>query len=230
MLVIVASRWDKAARTFASRRSSEKIGILTPRDLSVAGWRQRPDSPAGSSVVVEGRVVDQSEITGVLTLLPCVSERELTHIAPGDRRFVASEMTAFLLFWLSILKCPVLNRPTPACLSGPSWRWEYWVHTAAQAGIPVRPLRRISFPATPGSEKERDVTPTIVTVVGTHTFGEAAPELHRHARCLAGATGVEFLSVQFSGPADDAELIGADLFGNLTDDSLAEAVMEYLRG
>jgi hypothetical protein len=41
-------------------------------------------------------------------------------------------MKAFLLSWLSQLNCLVFNRPTPLCLSGPSWRPEQWTYAAAQ--------------------------------------------------------------------------------------------------
>jgi len=103
----------------------------------VAGWRQSLGGVDGDAAVVEGKRVPQKEITGVLTRLPCVFEQELVDITPDDRRYVAAEMTAFLLFWLSRLKCPVLNRPTPTCLSGPYWRREKWIHVAARVGIPV---------------------------------------------------------------------------------------------
>jgi hypothetical protein len=53
-------------------------------------------------------------------------------------------MKAFLLSWLSQLNCLVLNRPTPLCLSGPSWRPEQWTYAAAQLGIPVQPLRTLT--------------------------------------------------------------------------------------
>ena len=203
---------------------------MTPRDLSVAGWRQRLSAPDCGSVVVGGRVIARGEITGVLTLLPCVSERELLHVAPGDRRFVASEMTAFLLFWLSSLRCAVLNRPTPMCLSGPSWLKEYWVHKAAEAGIPVRPVHRCSSAAKPAAEEDISPAAAIVTVIGRQSFGEATPQLHYYARSLADATEVQLLSVQFSGPSDDAQLIGADVFPAPGNDAVSAAIVEYLRG
>ncbi len=56
--------------------------------------------------------------------------------------YVSAEMTAFLLSWLSGLDCPILNRPTPNCLSGPGWRQEQWIHLAARLGIPVDPVQR----------------------------------------------------------------------------------------
>src|SRR5208337_4871033 len=134
MIVVVANRWDPTAGTFASRWAAHNVRVLTSQDLSVVGWQQRLSVMDGCVAVVERELVPQKEITGVLTRLPCVVEEQLLDIVPEDRPYVAAEMTAFLLFWLSSLKCPVLNRPTPTCLSGPYWHREKWVRVAAAAG------------------------------------------------------------------------------------------------
>jgi hypothetical protein len=228
MIVIVANRWDRTAKAWATRWTRYGTGVLTAQDLSAAGWRQRLSQLESGTAVIEGKLVPQREITGVLTLLPCVTERELVDIAPEDRPYVATEMTAFLLFWLSNLKCPVLNRPTPMCLSGPYWRREKWLSVAAQAGIPVQAFRRR---AVPGSSAEEDAVPaaTIVIVAGKSVIGEADPELQLQARRLAELAGVGLLAVHFSSPEHDARFVTASTFPNLSDDRAAEAVLEYLR-
>jgi hypothetical protein len=228
MLVILASRWNKTASTLASSCAGRDVKVLTPRDLSVAGWRQYLGGMKDGAVVVDGRPVDQREITGVLTLLPCVVEDELVDIVPGDRRYVASEMTAFLLFWLSRLQCPVLNRPTPTCLSGPYWRQEKWVHAAAQAGLPVQPVRRFA-PLDPCAKEEMTPSSCKVTVIGNRIFGETDPNLHLHAQRLAGLAGVELLSVQFSGPDADARFLSAETFPSFMEPGMADAALEYLQ-
>jgi hypothetical protein len=243
MIVIVANRWDQTAKAVASRWGEPNVAVLTAQDLSVAGWRQRLNEMDGGTAVVDRKLVPQKEITGVLTLMPCVYEQELAEIAPEDRSYVAAEMTAFLLFWLSRLRhqhqCPVLNRPTPSCLSGPHWRREQWVHAAAQAGIPVQSVRRHAAPHGPaehapaehGSAAEEETIPdsTTVTVVGKRIFGEAEPDLHRQARYLAALAGVELLAVRFSGPERGARFLSADSFPSLSDDALADAVLDHLR-
>jgi hypothetical protein len=203
---------------------------LTAQDLSVAGWSQRLSLTDGGTAVAERKLVPQKEITGVLTLSPCVFEDELVDIVPEDRRYVAAEMTAFLLFWLSRLRCPVLNRPTATSLSGPYWRREKWVRVAAQAGIPVQPVRRHAAP--PGSSVEEEALQdhTTVTVIGNRVFGEAEPDLQRQAQCLASLAGVELLAVHFSRAEHGARFVSADAFPNLSEDRLSEAVLEYLRG
>jgi len=196
----------------------------------VAGWRQRLHSLDGDAVA-ERKVLPDREITGVVTLLPRVFENELVEIVPADRSYVATEMTSFLLFWLSRLRCPVLNRPTPTCLSGPYWRREKWVHIAAQAGIPVEPVRRRA--TAPGcTTQEEGIAPAGATaiVIGERVFGECAPALHLQALSLARLAGVDFLSVQFSGPERGAHFAGANAFPDLSDDKVTDAVLEYLRG
>jgi hypothetical protein len=202
MIIIVANRWDKTPRSVASDWAPCPVAVLTPQDLSVGGWRQRLSGSDRGTVVAEGQLVPEAEISSVLTLLPCVFEAELGEIAPEDRRYVAAEMTAFLLSWLSRLDCTVLNRPTPTCLSGPYWRREKWVHAAAQAGIPVHPARRQAVPSGSSAEAENLLGSAIVTVIGERVIGEVDSALRRQARCLAVLAGVEY--VRYASPAPNA--------------------------
>jgi hypothetical protein len=230
VIVILANRWDQTPGAIASRWAARDVAVLTAPDLSVAGWHQDLSGIEGGIAVAERKLIPKKEITGVLTLLPCVYEEELVDIASEDRRYVAAEMTAFLLCWLSRLKCPVLNRPTPTCLSGPYWRREKWVHVAAQAGIPVQPVRRHAAPPGCSVEEEPLTDSATVTVIGERIFGEADPGLQRQARCLAGLAGVDLLAVRYSSPEHGARFVSADIFPNLSDGCLADAVLEFLRG
>jgi hypothetical protein len=240
MLVVVASRQDSAASDLVSRWAPYGAALLTVADLSAAGWRHHVGGPGGAGeggAVVDGRAVAAGDITGVLTRLPFVSEAELTHIHPDDRRYVAAEMSAFLVAWLSRLRCPVLNRPTPGCLAGPAWRPEQWIHVAARIGLPVRAVRRsarLSAAASPAAEAESAGAPetaaAVATVVGECCFGVDDPGLAAQARRLARAAGVDLLSVQFAGPGCGAELIGVSLWADVTSPEIAAAIAAYLRG
>ncbi|MGA3092427.1 MAG: hypothetical protein ABSD75_27800 [Terriglobales bacterium] len=230
MIVIVANRWDQTPKAIVSRWGEHNVGVVTASDLSLAGWLQHSNGADQGTAVIGRKLVPQEEITGVLTLLPCVFEEELVEIAPEDRSYVAAEMTAFLLFWLSRLQsqCLVLNRPTPSCLSGPCWRREKWIHAAAQAGIPVQPLRRhAALPVS--AEEEATPSSATVTVVGKCIFGEVEDDLQRQARRLADMVGVELLAVRFSGPERGASFVSADSLPDFSDDGLADAVLAYLR-
>lgn len=231
MLVIFASRHDPAARALTARWSAHDATLLTSRDLSVAGWRHFLNAGGSSTAVIDGRMVACEEITGVLVRWPCVYERELSTIVPDDRAYVASEMTAFLISWLTRLPCPVLNRPTPTSLLGPNWRPEEWVHAAARAGIPVRPIRRrvaLSArpePSTPASPS--GPPPCAVTVVGDRWIGPVDPTLAAQARRLADVAGVDLLTAHFDAPDPGALLIGVDLWPDLSTDEAADAVLAY---
>jgi hypothetical protein len=228
MIVIVANRWNETPRLLASRWAHRAVSVLTPQDLSVAGWHQRLNAWDSGGVVAEQKLLLQKEIIGVLTLLPCVSPEELVDITPADRDYAATEMTAFLLFWLSQLRCPVLNRPTPTCLSGPYWRRERWVSAANQAGIPAARVFRHAALAGHSPEPEPGATTATATVISTRVFGKIDPSLRQQALCLARLAGVEMLAVRFSGPERGAHFVSADVFPDLTDNTVADAVLEYL--
>ena len=228
MLLVIAHRGDAAAQTLVHRWDAHDAHLLSCEDLSTAGWCHCLGDLGASTAVIGGRVVGIEQITAVLTLLPCVTADQLIHIVPADRIYVAAEMTAFLVSWLSELPCPVLNRPSPGCLMGPNWGVPQWVHAAADAGIPVRPVhRRVALWADPAPELA-EVTPTSVTVIGGRCFGEADKRLAKHARRLAAMAGVDMLAVHFDGRDSGARLFGADLRPDISSTAIADAILETL--
>jgi hypothetical protein len=229
MIIIVANCWDKTPRLLASHWAPCPVAVLTPQDLSVAGWRQRLNAPDRGTLVVERQLVREEEVSAVLTLLPCVFEAELVEIAPADRRYVATEMTSFLWFWLSRLGCTVLNRPTPTSLSGPYWRRDKWVRVAAHSGISVEPVHRRAALSGSSAEEQPVTDSANVTVIGERIIGEVDSALRRQARCLAALAGVELLSVRFSSPEREGRFVSADNFADLSDKVVAEAVLEHLQ-
>lgn len=170
------------------------------------------------------------EITAVFTRLPCVFDQELIDIVPGDRAYVAAEMTAFLLSWLSRLTCPVLNRPTPTCLSGPYWRQERWVYAAAQIGIPVQPVqRRAVLPHDHPAEPPDDGSVTVI-VVGKQCLGEVDKTLATQARRLADVAQTDLLAVRFSSAESGATFISADAWPDALAEGATDAILAYLQG
>src|SRR5215471_16038591 len=227
MLIIVANCQDGSAQQLAERWYNHGARVLTPVDLSSLGWRHYLSAPDKSTAVVGGQKVALSEITGVLTRMPCVYEQELGQIIPADRAYVAAEMTAFLHAWLSGLHCPVINRSTPNCLSGPNWRREQWLRLAAGAGIPVRP--HLLKTTTPDSAVPEESGVEVI-VVGNQTFGDAGPELTGWARQLAGAAGVDVLAVQFTSAKRGSKFLNASLWPNVASDDVADAIIDRLAG
>jgi hypothetical protein len=225
MILVVASRVDPVARKLVRELPEGSTVLLTCLDLSSPGWHVSSNEADSSVCVASGQLLDESEIDGVLTLLPCVFDQELVHIHSRERGYVAAEMTAFLKFWLSGLRCPKLNAPSAGCLSGPGWRPERWVVAAAEAGLPVKPVRRGTRSSGPqgGAHRSR----VAVTVMGEYYLGDGRPELRRRARSLASAAGLELLRVEFEEEGDDYLFFAASAFPDLAEAGAADAIWSY---
>ena len=228
MIVILAGCEDELAKFLVARWFAFGAELLTPKDLSASGWRHHQPTINGDTAVINGRKVPIGDIAGVLSRLPWVCEEELVHIVPRDRSYVASEITAFLLSWLSGLNCPVLNRPTPTCLSGPGWRPERWVHLAARLGIPVCPARRRCQRQVDDSRALVADPYTTVSVICEHCIGSSDPCQVDYAKRLSAATGVDLLAVHFS--QANGMLLGADTWPDVSSAHAADAILEYFSG
>lgn len=227
MIVVVASDKDEAARSLVARWEAYDAHLITPAGLSVAGWRCYSHPLNHSTCVLGGRVVDTREISGVLTRLACVTEYDLSHIQRPDRAYVAAEMTAFLLWWLASLNCPVINRVTPTGLAGPRWRAEQWAHCAAGLGIPVRPVLRTANRSASSSAREPALAGIRVTVVGNRCLGSEDGSIASRALRLAGAAGADLIEVEFSGPPESF-FLGANPFPDVSSD-LADSILEIFQ-
>lgn len=229
-ILILASPADDSARALAQRWAASGARLLLPRDLLRPGWQYHLGQPNDSVAVVDGERLTVRELAGVLTRTSTVFAHELIEIVPEDRSYIAAEINAFLVAWLSALSVPVLNRATPACLSGPNWRHEQWVHAAAKAGIPVTPARR-SVPGMPyAAPAPASNSPVVITVVGKKCIGPAEPVLHAFARKLAAASSTELLSVHFSARGSNASFLSASTTPDLGSDEIADAILEHFTG
>ena len=220
MIVVVASRRDGAAERLVASWGLESSALLRAEDLSAQGWRV--EYPPGNSgqAVVSGRVLPEDAVRGVLVRLPVVTEDEIPRISQEDRAYVAAEMTAFLVAWLSSLACPVLNRPCPTNLLGPNLRNEQWVQMAARLGFMVEAVRRQHQLGGSDPVAASPVGMTTVFVVGERSLGAASARQASTALRLARAAGVELLRVHFRGDA----VAGADYAMDLDDRRIVEAL------
>lgn len=222
-LLVVASRFDAAARAFVEQHDAAGAVLLTPRDLSREGWRLHLGDADSAVVVASGRRLGISEIRGVLTRLPVVSEEELPHIAAEDRAYVAAEMTAFLLAFLAGLPIRVANRPTPLCLCGQYWREEKWRRAARALGFTVPPMRR---KAALGETTAAEPAGAVVTIVGENCIGAADPALAHAALALAHAAGADLLAIEFDRPEEGvAAVLRASPLVDLSDPRIAAAAL-----
>jgi hypothetical protein len=224
MLIILAKREDPDAAWLAGRWRSHDAVVVSAADLSMSGWSMHLASPGKSRARIAGRDVGISDINGVIVRVAGVECEDLPHITPADRQYVASEMTAFLLAWLSGLPCPVLNRPAPGNLGGPCWRAEEWTHLATRLGIPVVPLQRRS----PDATSDRTEVACEITVIGEACFSRASTTLKNHARKLAKAAGTDLLVVRFTGLDEDSMFVSASPWPDLSSPEIADAVLNCL--
>lgn len=227
MLIILAKQQDENAARLADRWRSHDAVLVTAVDLSKSGWSLHLASSTRSRMRIGDRQVVGEEIKGVLTLIPRIYSEDLDHIVPSDRQYVASEMSAFLLAWLSSLRCPVLNRPTAESLSGPDWRVETWIHLAGQLGIPVSTVHR----RTPNRVSDLEEQPTCeITVIGGECFGKAVPQLIANTRLLAKTAGTDMLTAHFASNKQDSVFVSASPWPDLASPELADAALRHLEG
>ncbi len=232
MLLVVARKWDP--RGAALRQAWPGAGLLTPVDLSQRGWSFDPSAPDAGQAVIGGRRVPARDIRGICVLLPAVTESDLGHIAAADRGYVAAEMTAFLCAWLTALPCPKVNPPSPVGLSGPNWRTERWVRTAAWLGLPVRDVVRTAAgprpePA-PGTEPAPgDVRQTVV-VAGDEVFGGTEDAPAGWAARLADAARARLLNVHIGADEQGSFVLGADVWADTGRPGVADALRRELTG
>lgn len=232
MVLVVANAGDAVASAFVRRYARQGVRLLRPCDLSRSGWRYELGDHAGpSQVVVAGRVCRETQLAGVITRLASVTPADLPHIEQADRAYVAQEMQAFLLAWLHMLPCPVLNRPTPLCLAGEWWSPQTWIHKACRLGIPVA---RSGWCVVRGQRMKAiqpvagESSTTNITVVGSQIIGNAVPRVVLYARRLAQAAELDLVTIRFSSPNNDAQFLDASLWPNLADRKIAAAIMRHV--
>jgi hypothetical protein len=231
VLVVVGSRHDLGALELVKRWERWGAALLSCEDLSAPGWRYSPADRRASRAVIDGRIVREGDIRGVLVRRPHVLQQELAHIATADREFVAAEMSAFLFAWLSHLRCRVLNRPRGTSLCGPNWRPQQWIQAAARVGLEVEPIRQ-QVPAR-AKANVRNISrasrnPVQAVIVGERCLGEIRADQADGARKLAAAAGVGLLAVWFAPGNRTSRFVAASAMPSLAGVGVAEAVREHL--
>jgi hypothetical protein len=210
VLAILGSVLDPSATALVDGWSHAGAALLTAEDLSRPGWSFRVAAPRAGTAVIDGRRIAVSDIRAVVTRRPAVLAEELVFVRPADRPYLAAEMNAFLVAWLTALSCPVLNRPTPRSLSGPAWTSLHWATAAAKVGA---------------TWTEQPVGPTHdVVVCGSACLGHRSPEEERAARALVRAADVDLLSVRLCA----AGVCGATALPPLACPDVRAAVLDHL--
>jgi hypothetical protein len=229
MWLVVASNYDKTAKSLVARWGDHAACLLTPADLSAAGWNFFLNRDLPDTFSVNGQIYPVREIQGVVNRLPAVYEQELIYIAQTDRPYVAAEMQAFLLAWLTALDVPMINRPSPTCLSGPGWGQMQWVYHAAKAGFKVLPFyQNHDFDASV-SETEPLGEIIEVTFAGKRCFGVPNVAIEAKIKRLADLAGVNWYTVQLARQGKDYIFIKADIWCENVSVIVADTILKYFR-
>lgn len=200
MIVLLAHQADPWVQPLArkvAQLTGERVGVLTPRDLSRRGWAltsppgQRHGQPGDGTdrLIVGGEPVAASSVGLVVSLLDDVFPGELLWIREEDADYVASEMSAFLRFWLDSVSDRLFVPLGALSLAGPDHPTAVW---AAVGGVPVAVAR----PAPGGGYREVAVTDGVVT-------GVASPSLRRAATAMARWAGLPWMRAFFAPDSDD---------------------------
>jgi hypothetical protein len=222
MILVLANSRDLQARRLVEAWRAHDARLLTLADLSRTGWRHYLGEVGPEIAVASGELIPAASIDGVITRIPWVAPEDLLHVVYGDRDYVAAEISAFLIAWLTQLTCPVINRPATNSLMGAPHAAEGWVAIAARAGLRLPWTRRV-FPAPP--EPAWPPEAITVSILGDRCFGDVDPALADQACRLAAAANVELLAVTFSHAAADATFLGAHLWPDVSLPELASALL-----
>jgi hypothetical protein len=220
MILLLLGRGGRRAFGLAGDDVPGQSGLaaLEPSGLSVPGWAHDPEDPREDRLVVGGDAHPASRLTAVITALDAVEPFDLPHVRAEDRRFVASEMTAFLRSWLRALACPVLDRPTALALSGAAADRAVWSKAAAGLGVADRQ----------GVPVPRTRTHT-VTVVAGQVVGAAPEPAAGVALSLAGAACVTAARLTFADEAREPALCDAAPWWHAPSPPALRALLTHVR-
>jgi len=211
LIAVLASRFDPEAQSLVAAWSGAGAVLLSAEDLCSPGWIFYPSDAASGVAVIGGQRVRAAEVRAVLTRRPAVVAEELGRIDPADRAYVAAEINAFMVAWLSALPCRVVNRPTPTSLCGPAWDALHWRAAAARVGL--------SWENAPHHEQAHTVI-----VCGARTLFARDNQEHASALELAGVARVELLAVRMQ----RSRICGACVAPDLTDEELRACLLKHL--
>lgn len=216
----------------AGGASAPPAAALAPLEAEVLSLEQLAGDPGTlvdpeferSELTVGCERVRVGGLTGVVNLVPAVAPELLPFYDEDEREYQAAELHAWLTFFLSSLRCRVVNRPTAVSLTGPALTPLAWRRLAASAGVPSAPValssrelaRSIRSPAAEGEE--------VVCVGGRAVDPEGTPA-EEHAERLARSTELAYLRTWFD---DESRLVGAASVPELRPVATRRALAEYL--
>lgn len=231
----VAAFW--AARRLAER-GLEPLELVSAEALAYSPrieHRLGAGAPSVRIDLADGRRIAGEEVRGLLNRLTHPPMGHLGVAPQREREYAMQEVSALFLSWLTAMPGPVLNRPAPFGLAGPSLDSFQWLALAARAGLPTPPLRAPSRQngGAPASLSPPDCN--AVVACGA-LFGAALPDsVAEPCLRLAELSGTDILGVelrrdaanswQFTGahPLPDLRIGGEQLLDHLAAELAAGA-------
>jgi hypothetical protein len=227
MILVLAGIADRAAVTFADELAGvTAASLFTCRDLAERPFALHHPNLRRSALTIGNRTIPLSALRGVVNLLPAVSPAEIVFYPPEERDYQAAELHALLTALLAALPCRVVNRATPASLTGPFNNPLGWHRLARRLGIPTAPLTIDSaafvnpFTAPPDAEtiEVGYLAGSLITPSGT--------DADEHTGALAQAAGVEYLRAVYTLPDGHAALHSARTVPNVREPATRRALLE----
>jgi hypothetical protein len=229
VILVLAEVKDAAVVSLAGEFEPTPAAVLTCPELAAdRSCLRHPDFP-DSTITVEARNVGVAQIAGVVNLLAAVVPKTLTVYEPEEREYQASELHAWLLFFLSALVCPVVNRPTPLSLNGPVLNPIGWYHLARAAGIP---LSAVSVDSAEGTNPRARGSGNLVEVVclGGGILAPSGTAADRYTVELARRSGVEYLKARYTNESPtNVRFAGASSIPDPRCQRERRALVEYFR-
>ena len=170
MIVVLGSRFDSVADSLV--RALPAAALCSAEDLTSPGWTWPLAAVGASRWVIQGKVVDDREVTGVLVRRTWVYPEEFAQTHPDDREYLAAETLAFLTFVLARTGARVINPVQDGAIGEEIFRIERWLPAAIDAGLEPRPLRVSARPEAAALDSA-----FAIEVVGGDAFGSPSSDL-----------------------------------------------------
>jgi hypothetical protein len=228
LILVLSNVANEAASDLVGRFPRGCASLVTASDLnqSLRASISVGDFPR-SELTLGGTQTTAGEIDGVVSTISFFLPQEFFYIAPADREYVCSEVSAFFVFFLSELRCRKLNPPSARRLTGLGLHRLEWMKAAAAHGVPVWPFYVRKGKTVPDGGEARLVRSTIV---GQEVFGDGDPERFAgYMRLLSRVFSMPYLSGIFAARGDgDFALAELDSVPDLAVPGSLEAIAAYL--
>lgn len=213
---ILCSADDRAATWAAAglrRRGLEPLELVSGEELVCAlSWQHRLGAapPTVRIHLAGGRVIDHSEVLGVLNRLTRPPVELVAARSAADGAYAAGELQALILSCLAALDGAVVNRPSPYAMTGAVPPPAALALLAHRCGLLARDYRATSDGG--GDPPLPTASERTVFIVGERLVPEGLVDAATAAGCrrLAAALGHPHLALRLAAAPEGWRLAGAD--------------------